>query len=146
MKQLGLVMIIGLALLLACSAPEPAWLSDFDKAQAIAKEQGKLVFIDFTGSDWCPPCMKLHHRVLTSKEFTRFAEENLVMLLVDFPHGRKLSPDQQKANDALVTRFGVNGFPTIIVLDSNGKQLSREDGYDGASAREFVSGLEKLKQ
>jgi protein disulfide-isomerase len=133
-----------LVFLQACSAPEPAWVTDLDRAQAMAKAERKLVLIDFTGSDWCPPCMKLHQRVLTSKEFAQFARKNLVLVLVDFPHGRKLPVDQQKANEALVARFGVNGFPTILVLDANGKQLSREDGYDGATAPEFVTSLEKL--
>jgi protein disulfide-isomerase len=145
MKKLGLTLIAITALLQAAWADEGTWLTDFSKAQTAAKQDKKLVLMDFTGSDWCPPCKLLHKNVLTSKEFVDFAKDNLVLVLVDFPTGKKLSPEQQKANDKLAQKFKVRAFPTVVVLDAEGKQLSFEEGYEGASAKEFVSKLKKLK-
>ena len=65
--------------------------------------------------------------------------------MVDFPHGKPLSEQQTKANEALAKKYEVEGFPTIIVLDGTGKQLSKEIGYSGESAKEFVAKLAKLK-
>jgi protein disulfide-isomerase len=146
MKKLGLALIVAVALLQTALADEATWLTDFAKAQAAAKQNKKMVLMDFTGSDWCPPCKLLHKNVLTSKEFVDFAKDNLVLVLVDFPTTKKLPAEQQKANEKLAQKFKVSAFPTVIVLDSEGKQVSSEVGYEGASAKEFVANLQKLKK
>lgn len=145
MKKLALGVVAALALIQAAYAAEGNWLTDLDKAQAKAKEEKKLVLMDFTGSDWCPPCKALHSKVLTSKEFVDFANENLVLVMVDFPQQKKLPAEQTKANEELAKRFKIEGFPTIVVLDSNGKELSKDVGYSGESAKDFVAKLQKLK-
>ena len=146
MKKLVWSLIAGLAMLQVAYAAEANWLTDLAKAQAEAKQAKKLVFMDFTGSDWCPPCKLLHKNVLTSKEFTDYAKDNLVLVLVDFPRHTKLPPSQEKANNALAQKFGIEGFPTVIVLDGNGKEVYKEVGYSGASAKEFVTQLQKIKK
>ncbi len=127
-------------------ADEALWLTDLAKAQATAKKENKMVLMDFTGSDWCPPCKALHNKVLTSKEFTDYAKENLVLVVVDFPNSKPISAEQKQANNELAQKFKVRAFPTIIVLDSNGKQLSFEEGYSGIGPKEFVAKLQKLKK
>jgi len=117
------------------------WLTDYAKAQATAKEQKKIVMLDFTGSDWCPPCMALKKTVFTSAEFTKFAAEKLVLMEVDFPEKKKLPEAQQKANDELATKFKVESYPTVILVDGNGKEIFRSDGYDGSSGKDFVAKL-----
>lgn len=120
-----------------------AWLTDYPKAQAQAKEQKKAILMDFTGSDWCPPCMQLKKTVLSSAEFSKFASEKLVLVEVDFPQNKKQSDALKKANEALEKKFKVDGYPTVIVVDADGKELLREVGYDGASAKEYVAKLSK---
>jgi thiol-disulfide isomerase/thioredoxin len=144
MKKLGLSLIATLAFITLAKA-EPAWLTNLETAQSKAKEENKMVLIDFSGSDWCPPCQALHKRVLSSKEFEDFAKENLILVLVDFPHHKKLPPDQQKANQALSDKFNIKYLPTVIVLDGSGKKLNRQDGDEGTSAQAFVANLQKLK-
>ncbi|MHC1765737.1 MAG: thioredoxin family protein [Verrucomicrobiia bacterium] len=145
MKKLALGVVAALALIQAAYAAEGNWLTDLDKAQAKAKEEKKLVLMDFTGSDWCPPCKALHSKVLTSKEFVDFANENLILVMVDFPQQKKLPAEQTKANEELAKRFKIEGFPTIVVLDSNGKELSKDVGYSGESPKDFVAKLRKVK-
>jgi protein disulfide-isomerase len=127
------------------AAAEGEWLTDLAKAQAQAQAEKKMVFMDFTGSDWCPPCKALHKNVLTSSEFLNYAKENLVLLVVDFPRSKPQSEALRTANEELAKKFAVDSFPTIIVLHANGKKLSRESGYDGSNAKEFVAKLKKLK-
>lgn len=120
-----------------------AWLTDFAKAQSAAKEQKKAVLMDFTGSDWCPPCMQLKKTVLSSAEFSKFAAEKLVLMEVDFPENKKQSDALKKANAELEKKFKVDGYPTIIVVDATGKEIFREVGYDGSSAKEYIAKLAK---
>ena len=92
------------------------WLTDFDAAQARARSENKPLLIDFTGSDWCPPCIRLRKQVFSKLEFADYAAKNLVLLEVDFPKRKTLPPTQQAANDTVARKFGVEGFPTLILL------------------------------
>jgi protein disulfide-isomerase len=137
--------------LLACwvmwqaGAEEGAWTTDLSKAQSQAKAEKKLVFMDFNGSDWCPPCKALHKTVLSSPEFVSFAKNNLVLVDVDFPGHKQQTEELKKANKALSKKFNIEGFPTVIVLNADGKELKKVVGYRGQSAKDFVAELEKLK-
>src|SRR3954452_14411391 len=123
MKKIGLCLVAAFALVQAVSGAEATWMTDLAKATAAAKQDQKMVLLDFTGSDWCPPCKALHKNVLTSKEFSDFAKDNLVLVEVDFPRSKKQSAELKKANKALQEQFSVTGYPTIVVLDPDGKEL-----------------------
>lgn len=127
-------------------ASDDAWLTDLPKAQALAKTEKKMVLIDFTGSDWCPPCKSLHKNVLTSPEFSAFAKASLVLVELDFPKSKEQSAELKAANQALAKSYGIKGYPTVIVLDGEGKELFRKVGYGGTPAKDYVAELEKLKK
>lgn len=138
--------------LLACwavwqvNAAEEGWLTDLSKAQTLARADHKMVLMDFNGSDWCAPCKDLRKNVLSSPEFMQYAKKNLVLVDVDFPKHKALPADQQQANDALAQKYGVDGFPTIVVLNSDGKEIKKSAGYDGQNAKEFIAELQKLQK
>ena len=138
--------------LLACwavwqvNAAEVGWLTDLSKAQAQAKADHKMVLMDFNGSDWCSPCKALRKNVLSSPEFMDYAKKNLVLVVVDFPKHKELPAAQKQANDALAEKFGVEGFPTVVVLNSEGKEIKKSAGYDGQNAKEFIAELQKLQK
>src|SRR5215469_9006382 len=85
------------------------WLTDLPKAIAQAKADKKMVLMDFTGSDWCPPCKALHKNVLTSKEFEDYAQTNLVLVLVDFPRNKPQTEELKASNTKLAKKFDVEG-------------------------------------
>src|SRR6266481_9627103 len=93
--------------LLQAGAAELQWNTDLAKAQAQAKKENKLVMLDFTGSDWCGWCIKLHSEVFSKPEFAEYARKNLVLVEVDFPRKKKLSAEQKKANDALQQKYRI---------------------------------------
>jgi thioredoxin-related protein len=146
MKKLILGTFVALALIGATAGESSLWLTDFSKAQAQAKADKKLVLLDFTGSDWCPPCKALHKNVLSKPEFEAYAKTNLVLMEVDFPNEKPQSAELKKSNDALQQKFKIDSYPTIIVLDAAGKEIYRKSGYGGANVKEFIAGLEKLKK
>jgi len=144
MKKIALGVIVGW-LAFQVAAAEGEWMTDFAKAQEKAKAENKLVLVDFTGSDWCPPCKALHKNVFSSAEFAEFAKKNLVLVEVDFPRRKEQSEQVKKANRELAKKHEIDGYPTVIVFDSKGKQLDKKVGYSGANAKEYVAELQKMK-
>jgi len=99
--------------------------------------------MNFTGSDWCPPCILLHRQIFSQAEFVEYAAKHLVLLEVDFPHNKPQTDEQKAANEKLVERFGVYWFPTEIVLDASGNKLG-ELSYMPGGPKAFIAALEKL--
>jgi thioredoxin-related protein len=125
-------------------AVEATWLTNFDIAQARARSEKKLLLIEFTGSDWCPPCIMLGRQVFSQPEFKDYAAQHLVLLEVDFPRMKELSPEQRTANEKLAEQFGIDGFPTVIILDSSGRKIG-ELGYMPGGPKPFIAALEELR-
>lgn len=98
------------------------WLTDFAAAQRQAKAARKSMLLDFTGSDWCPWCMKLDREILATPGFREFADQHLVLVKVDFPIHHPQSAADQAQNAQLATQFQVEGYPTLVVLNPAGQE------------------------
>ena len=119
------------------------WTTDYKAALIQAKAQKKMVLLDFTGSDWCGYCKLLDKEVFTQPAFKDFADKNYILVTVDFPRQKPLPDDLKQQNDTLNKQFQIGGFPTLIVLDADGKELGRQVGYDPGSGPDTV--IAKLK-
>jgi len=129
-------------------APSP-WLNNLEKAEQTAKTEHKLILLNFSGSDWCIPCMKLRANIFNSDVFMEYAKENLILVNADFPRQKKdeLSKEQQKENDALAAKYNPDGkFPFTILLDSNGNKLRVWDGYYSQGPDDFIDELSSVKE
>lgn len=131
--------VLGLA---TCRA-ELNWLTDYAAALKQAKDENKVMLIDFTGSDWCGWCIKLKSEVFDQPEFAAFAKENLVLLEVDFPRGKALSASQRTANEKLGRRFSVEGFPTVFIVNAQQRPLAKLDYEEGGPAT-YINTLKKI--
>ena len=120
------------------------WNDDYDKAVATAKAEKKMVLLDFTGSDWCSWCMKLDKEVFSKKEFKDYAKENLVLMEVDFPQTKPQPKKLQEQNEKLKNEHAIQGYPTIVVLNSDGKKVG-ELGYMEGGPAPFIAKLNELK-
>ena len=127
-------------------AQEPRWHTDYAKALAHAKAENKRVLLDFTGSDWCEWCIRMDKEVLRTKAFQDYASANLILLEVDFPNSGSQTPTLRTQNENLSSRYGVDGFPTFIVLDKDGKEIGRRSGYLEGGPQAFITMIEKLKK
>ena len=143
MKRTAIGLLAVFALVQA-GAAELEWLTDLPRAQAKAKTENKMVLLDFTGSDWCIWCVRLKDEIFSKPEFAEYAKKNLVLVEVDFPRQKPISEQQKKANRALAEKYGIRGYPTLIILDRNGKK-SGEMGYMRGGPKPFIAELEKLK-
>ncbi len=129
--------------LVAIAAAAKDWETDFEKASAAAKTSGKYMLLDFSGSDWCGWCMKLDKEVFKKNEFKKFAESNLVCVVVDFPRDKPQSNKQKKQNNALQDQFGVKGYPTVLLLSPDGT-LVGSTGYRQGGPEPFVKNLSDM--
>lgn len=134
------------SLLLVTSAfAKPGWLTDYKQAQSEAKSNKKLMLLDFTGSDWCGWCIKLDREVFSKPEFQQYAKDNLVLLELDFPRRKELSDAEKIQNQQLAQQYRIEGFPTIVVLDADGKKVG-ELGYMPGGPAAFIAELEKIRK
>ncbi len=143
MKRLFLLISCALLSLGSLHADEATWLTDFKKAEKQAAAENKPLVLDFTGSDWCGWCIRLDKEVFSQKEFVDYAKENLVLVKLDFPRSKPQSAAEKKQNQELAQKYEVRGYPTIVVLDSKGKQLG-ELGYQKGGAAKWIASLEKV--
>ncbi len=141
MKQL---ITIATILFISLNIQAQNWLTNFDEAGKIAKNENKKIILSFQGSDWCAPCIKLNHDFFSTEEFKKYAKEHFVMLKVDFPRRKKnrLSKEQQKHNNQLAEKYNQNGyFPLVVVLDKNLKVL-QQTSYKDISVTDFIKLLD----
>ena len=97
--------------------------------------------MNFTGSDWDPLCIALNKNVLTQPEFLQHANENFVLVKVDFPRNKPQADPQREANQILERAYRVLGLPTVLVLEANGTEVKRLNGYSGATPEDFIKSL-----
>jgi protein disulfide-isomerase len=126
-------------------APEKTkgFMDDFEAAKKEAAAFKQPIFAFFTGSDWCGWCMKLRSEALDTKEFGKFAADNLILFEADFPRGKKQDSSVKKQNEGLAKQYGVRGYPTVYLLDAEGKELGKT-GYQEGGGSAYVTHLKEL--
>lgn len=125
---------------------EATWLTNFEEAKAIALKQGKPLLLDFTGSDWCPPCKALHKNVFSTEEFAKEAAAKYVLVELDFPRTKQLAPELKAQNSELQKKYAITGYPTVLLVDAKtGDVFGRSVGFGGQNARQYLDKLAGFK-
>jgi thioredoxin-related protein len=110
------------------------WDNNLQSAKETAHTENKLILLNFSGSDWCAPCIMLKKQVFTDSEFHEFASKKLVLMRADFPRLKKNALDsaELKKNEALAEKYNPQGnFPFTVLLDADGNVLKSWNGYNG---------------
>ena len=118
------------------------WLGDFNEATSEAAKTHKLILINFSGSDWCGPCIRERKEILENSAFTDYAADHLVLVRADFPRQKKnqLSKEQTQRNEALADKYNPDGkFPYTLLVDEKGKVLKEWDGFPNEAPDQFVA-------
>lgn len=126
--------------------PPMTWMGNFDDALKQAAESHKQILINFSGSDWCGPCIRLRKEILETAAFEDYAGRQLVLVRADFPRQKKnrLSTAQTRLNEALAERYNPDGkFPFTVLTSENGKVIRTWEGFPEESPEEFVQELAK---
>lgn len=139
-------MAVGTAAILSLPAAQAAdgWLVDFEKAKAQAAKEEKSILMEFTGSDWCPPCKALAKNVLTQDVFKTEMPKNFVLLKLDSPRDKsKQTPEEIEQYKVLSAKYGIQGVPTIFLADAKGRPYYQTVGYSGDPADKYVANLKE---
>lgn len=126
----------------SCNAFE--WRTDLAAAASDAQAGQKLILLNFSGSDWCGWCKRLDAEVFSTTEFQEYAAANLVCVIADFPRGTKLPPALQAQNERLARLFRIEGFPTLLVFNSNA-ELIGQLGYQPGGPAAFIKSLQQVQ-
>ncbi|HVV56569.1 MAG TPA: thioredoxin family protein [Mucilaginibacter sp.] len=135
--------------LMTMFAPSVNWLGDFNTAKTEAAQKHELILINFSGSDWCGPCIQLRKQILESSTFENYASDHLILVRADFPRQKKnqLSKEQMQKNDALADKYNADGkFPYTLLVDANGRVLKTWDGYPDETPDQFVAQISDFVQ
>ena len=121
------------------------WTEDFEAAKQQAAKEGKLILMDFSGSDWCGWCRKMDAEVFTKDRFVREASKKFVLVSVDSPRDKSiLSALARKQNSALAEKYEVRGYPTVVIVDPDGKEVKRHSGYRAGGPNGYLKYLREL--
>ena len=142
-KKLPLFLLALTALTLPATAGGKDWMTDFAAAQAKAKKEKKALLVEFTGSDWCPPCKALNKQILSTSKFLSSAKKNFVLVELDFPQNKKLAANLKKQNDALAKKYKIKGFPTVLLMEPDGKVFGKL-GYEPKGVDTFLSKMNRF--
>jgi len=137
--------LLFISLLYFLLSPLP-WMGNFDDALKQAGETHKQILINFSGSDWCGPCIRLRKEILETEAFEKYASEHLVLVRADFPRQKKnrLSAEQTKLNEAMAERYNPDGkFPFTVLTDEKGKVIRSWEGFPEESPEAFIAQVAK---
>ena len=142
MKQLTSFFVLFILLFTGCNNGQASsdnldWKENLEQAVAQAKMENKAVLVNFTGSDWCIWCKRLNSEVFTQKEFEDYAKNNLVLVKLDFPKDIPQTNETKLYNNTLAQKFGIQGFPTILIMNSKG-DLVAKTGYQPGGPAKYV--------
>ncbi len=138
-----------LALLGLCYAgiPNISWHYNLDEAKTIAQKEHRHILLNFSGSDWCGPCIRMHREIFGAEVFGHLADSSLIMVNADFPRMKKdqLPAGQQKLNDAMADQYDSQGkFPYTVLLTADGKVLKAWDGFPDETPDAFAHEVQTI--
>lgn len=119
------------------------WYTNYSQAAASAKQSNKPILLFFTGRDWCGWCKKLDQEVFLSPEFIKAVGNDFIFVELDFPMNKQIPQPLSQQNVMLKQQFGVTGYPTVLILDSNGNFIA-ETGYRPGGGKAYVEYLKQL--
>jgi thioredoxin-related protein len=145
MKTTSIVCAAVMALIGTTLAGGEGWTSDFEAAKKQAAGSNKDLLIDFTGSDWCGWCIKLVDEVFKHDAFKDGVKDTFVLVEIDFPKDKtKVSDEVRAQNEKLKDLYGIEGFPTILLTDADGRPYA-STGYQAGGPEKYVAHLNELR-
>lgn len=149
MKKLGI--LLSMLFIFACAESNNSsandesglkWYGTIEEAVQVASSENKQILVQFTGSDWCKWCIKLNNEVFYQDDFETYAKKNMVLVKLDFPRSVPQSDAVKEYNRSIATKYGVRGFPTILLMDKEGNVVL-QTGYQPGGAKAYVDHIKE---
>lgn len=117
------------------------YLTNFEAGKKKAASEKKALLVKFTGSDWCPPCKKLQKEVFSKSSFQEGVAEDFVVVVLDFPRKSEMTAEQTAANKKVAKAYKVKAYPTVLLMDAQGKVFKSTAGYNGSGAKAYLADI-----
>ncbi len=102
---------------------------NYQQALSMAKKSHKNIFVD-AYAVWCAPCKQLQKTTFKDQKAAAYFNKNYINFSIDVEKGE---------GTILAKTWGIEGLPTLLILDQNGKIIANHIGYvDGAGLLEFA--------
>ena len=145
MKQISSLFLLLIILFTGCNSGQASdnldWKTNLEQAVTQAKKENKAVLVNFTGSDWCIWCKRLTSEVFDKNEFKAYADKNLVLVKLDFPRDLPQTQETKLYNNSLAQKYGIQGFPTILIMNSKG-ELVAKTGYQPGGPANYIKHIQ----
>ena len=145
MKQISSLFLLIIILFTGCNSGQASdnldWKTNLEQAVTQAKKENKAVLVNFTGSDWCIWCKRLTSEVFDKNEFKEYADKNLVLVKLDFPRDLPQTQETKLYNNSLAQKYGIQGFPTILIMNSKG-ELVAKTGYQPGGPANYIKHIQ----
>lgn len=146
LTRIAFVAAFAPCLSLSAAVEKAKWMTDFEAAKKTATEEKKDLLLDFTGSDWCSWCVRLDEEVFEQEAFAAAVADKFVLVKLDFPRDEsKITPEIKAQNEKLGEQYAVEGFPSIILADHQGRPYART-GYQAGGAEKYLPHLDELRK
>ena len=143
-RSLRFTRLLSLVMALVAALPAAAadrWLASYEDALTSAEQTGKPILTVFTGSDWCVHCRTLEEKVLNTEAFNRWAEDRVILLLIDLPQ-QGISQEERQARSKVCVKYGVRAFPSTVLIAPDGARITAQAGYKGQPADAWLAALD----
>jgi thioredoxin-related protein len=123
------------------------WQPSFEKAKQAAREKHQLILLNFSGSDWCGPCIRMHKEIFEVDVFLKMADSTLVLFNADFPRNKKnqLEKTKKQENESLADKYNPEGkFPFTLLINADGKVIRSWDGLPAGGAQRFANQVKNI--
>ena len=120
------------------------WYDNLDEAMKESERLHRPIFALFTGSDWCPWCVKLEKEILSKPEFQNYAAKHFIMFKVDELRKKKMPQEVAAKNREYLNKYGIRGFPTVLILDKKGRYLT-QTGYRAGGPEKYIEHLKYIQ-
>jgi len=136
-----LLLLLSIFLLISC-AEDKVWHTNLEEAIEVAKNEDKPILLQFSGSDWCKWCIKLNDEVMFKEEFLDYAKENIILVNLDFPRSIEQTVEKKEYNRTLANKYGIKGFPTVLLLDKNA-DVVLQTGYQPGGPLAYIQHIKQ---
>jgi thioredoxin-related protein len=139
--------LFSVSLLIISSIFFTGWETDFESAKQKAHQEHKYILLNFSGSDWCGPCIRMKNEIFENAGFKIYADSNLVLINADFPRAKKnqLEKQQQEKNNKLAEKYNPDGlFPFTVLMNEDGKVLNNWEGFPGKGPVDFIKQVKEI--
>jgi thioredoxin-related protein len=107
---------------------EVEMITDWNEAKELAQKENKQILIILTGSEWCAPCKKMDKSVIENSEFKEYAEQNLIIFLIDLPSVIDINSKVNQDYKRFEKKYETKALPSLTLADKNGIKIKTLKG------------------